>query len=83
MPFYLMILIFIIRALLALFNCVSNNSVDMGSGCVERLLLTPEIRGTNPDIGKILSTNSTTEKTKIKKKRPGMAHLRKTIKLIL
>ena len=49
----------------------------MGSGYVERLLLTPEIRGTNPDIGKILSTNSTTEKTKIKKKRPGMAHLKK------
>ena len=45
---------------------------------VERLLPTSEIRGLNPDIGKILSTNCTIEKTKIKKKRPGMAHLKKT-----
>ena len=44
---------------------------------VERLLTTPEIRGSNPDIGKILSTNCTVEETKIKKKRPGMAHLLK------
>ena len=42
---------------------------------VERSLLTPEIRGSNPDIGKTLSTNCTIEKTKIKKKRSGMAHL--------
>ena len=41
---------------------------------LERLLPTPEIRGSNPDIGKILSTNDTTEKTKIKQ-RPGMVHL--------
>ena len=41
---------------------------------VERTLPTPEIRASNPDIGKILSTNCTIEKTKIKK-RPGMAHL--------
>ena len=44
---------------------------------VERSLLTPEIRGSNPDIGKVLSTNCTIEKTKIKKKRPGMAQLKK------
>ena len=44
---------------------------------VELLLPTPEIRGSNPDIGKILSTNCTIEKTKIKKKKPGMAHLKK------
>ena len=41
---------------------------------VERLLLTPEIRSLNPDISKILATNCTIEKSKIKKKRPGMAH---------
>ena len=44
---------------------------------VEGLLPTPEICGLNPDIGKILSTNRTIEKTKIKKKRPGMANLKK------
>ena len=42
---------------------------------VERLLPTPEIHGSNPDIGKILFTNCTIEKTKIMKKRPRMAHL--------
>ena len=41
---------------------------------VELSLSTPEIRGLNPDIGKILSTNGTIEKTKIKKKRSGMAY---------
>ena len=41
----------------------------------ERSLLTPEIHGSNPIIGKILSTYCIIEKTKIKKKRPGMAHL--------
>ena len=44
---------------------------------VERSLPTPEICGSNPDISKILSTNCTIEMTKIKKKRPGMAHLKK------
>ena len=44
---------------------------------VELLLLTPEIRGFIPDIGKILSTNWTIEKTKIKKKKPGMDRLYK------
>ena len=46
---------------------------------VEQSLLTPEIRGSNPDIGEILTTNRTIEKTSIKKKRPGMAHLKKPI----
>ena len=43
----------------------------------ERSLRTPEIRGLNPDIGNILnilSVNCYPEKTKVKKKRPGMAH---------
>ena len=37
---------------------------------VEQLLLTPEIHGLNPDFVKMLSTNCSIEKTKIKKKRP-------------
>ena len=44
---------------------------------VERLLPTPEIYSLIPDIGKILSTNCTIEKTKLKKKRLGMDHLLK------
>ena len=44
---------------------------------VEWLLPKPDIRSLYPDIGKILSTNCTIEKIKIKKKRPGMAHLKK------
>ena len=55
-----------------------------GSGCgsVGRALLpTPEICGSNLFTGKILSTNLSTkcviEKTKIREKRPGMAHLKK------
>ena len=42
--------------------------VVLGSGraqLVERMLLTQEIRGSNPDIGKIVSTNCTIRKTKI------------------
>ena len=39
------------------------------------VLVKPELRGLNPDISKILSTNCTIEKAKIKKMRPGMAHL--------
>ena len=46
---------------------------------IERSLLTPEILGSNPDIGKILCTNCTIEKMKIKKKRPVMAHLKKVM----
>ena len=48
---------------------------------VERSLPTPEILGSNPDIGKMLSTNCTIEKKKIKKKRPRMAHLFLSVKL--
>ena len=43
---------------------------------VEQSIPTPEIRSSNPVIGKILSTNCTIEKMKIKKKRLGMAHLK-------
>ena len=48
---------------------------------VEQSLPTPEIRGLNPNIGKTLSSNCTfkKEKTKRKKKRPWMAHLKKGI----
>ena len=46
---------------------------------VERLLLTPEIRGSNPEIGEILSTNCTIEMSKINKKRLGMALHKKII----
>ena len=57
-----------------------------GSGCVaqlvERSFPIPEVRGSNPAIGKNLFIMNITfvycqmcnEKTKIKKKRPGMAH---------
>ena len=38
---------------------------------VEQSLPTPEIRGSNPDIGKILSANSTIEKAKNKEKEAG------------
>ena len=40
---------------------------------VARLLLTPEIRGSNSDLNKILSTNCKIETTKIKNMRPGRA----------
>ena len=43
---------------------------------VEQLLPTPEIRGSNTAIGKFLYIINCIEKTKIKKKRPGMAHLK-------
>ena len=53
---------------------------------VEQSLPIPEIRGSNPVIGKILFINRTivycqlcSEKTKIKKKRPGMAHFFKKL----
>ena len=49
---------------------------------VEQSLPTPEIRGSNPDIGKVLSTNCTIEKTQIMKKRPGMAHLKKSLNVV-
>ena len=47
---------------------------------VEQLLLTPEVRGLNPVIGKkkyLTFTVNCIEKTKIKKIRPGLAHLKK------
>ena len=49
---------------------------------VERSLLTPEVRSSNPVIGKLLLdiyliTVNWIEKTRMKKKRPGMAHLKK------
>ena len=45
----------------------------------ERSLPTPEICGSNPDIGNVLfgmylSVDCYPEKMKIKRKRPGMAH---------
>jgi len=52
---------------------------------VERSLLTPEVRGSNPVIGKmyierLLPTVLEFEKTKLKeKKMPGIAHLKKFI----
>ena len=45
----------------------------------ERLLATPEVRGSNPVICKLLYylyTVNCIEKTKIKLKRPGMDHLK-------
>ena len=55
---------------------------------VERSLPIPEVRGSNPVIGKNLfiyiehffTVNCVLEKAKIKKKRPGMAHLKQTNK---
>ena len=51
---------------------------------VERLLPMPEVRSSNPFIGKKLYLYGTfvycqlcVEKTKVKKKRPGMAHFKK------
>ena len=45
---------------------------------VERSLQTPEVRGSNPVMANFyiehLFTENCKEKTKIKKKRPGMAH---------
>ena len=46
---------------------------------VVQLFPTLEIRSSNPDIDLILSTNCTSEKTKLKKSRPGMAQLKKNI----
>ena len=48
---------------------------------VERFLPTAEVRGSNPVLGKLLCTEhlftvNCIEKTKIKKKMPGMAHLK-------
>ena len=58
-----------------------NKRCTVGSGVaqlVEHALPTPEVRGSNPVIGKLYTENSFTvnciEKTKIKKKSPGMTH---------
>ena len=53
---------------------------------VEWLLPIPEVCGSNPDIGNILYwifTVNCIEKTKIKEKWPRMAHLKKTVFLLL
>ena len=47
---------------------------------VERSLPTSKILGLNPDIGKILSTNCTIEKIKIRKKK--LAHRVEILKLL-
>ena len=44
---------------------------------VERSLPIPEVRGSNPVIGKKFILNNCIEETKIKKKRPGRAQLKK------
>ena len=57
------------------FGSKSSKDHDGGSGCgsvVERSPPTPEIRSLNPVIGKLIS-NICVERTKIKKKREGMA----------
>ena len=49
---------------------------------VEQLLSIPEVRGSNPVIGKILYLTFTVnciEKTKIKEKRPGLAQFFKRL----
>ena len=60
-----------------------------GGGSVGRLLLTPEVRGSNPVVSKLLyrtfnclPTANCIEKTKIKNKTPGMAHLKKQVHAI-
>ena len=50
---------------------------------VEWLPQTSEICCSNPEIGKILFANCKIEETKYTKKRPGMAHLKKTISSII
>ena len=53
---------------------------------VEQLLPIPEVCSSNPDIGKNLYWTFTVlnsiEKTKIKKKRPGMAHFLEKLVMI-
>ena len=53
----------------------NKRSVDVAQ-LVDRLLPTPEIRTSNPVIGKIYRTINST-KTKIKKKRPVMTQIKK------
>ena len=50
---------------------------------VERSLPTAEIRGSNPNIGKVLTTNCKLHrKDENKEKRPGMPHLKKIGQMI-
>ena len=70
-----------IRVLVGTNNVVNREMVV--AQLVEQSLLIPEVRGSNPVIGKIynehLFTVNCIEKTKRKKKRPGMAHLKNTL----
>ena len=54
---------------------------------VERLLTIPEVRGSTPVIGKIFIEHlfiiNCIEKTKINKKRPGMAHFLKKFEQLI
>ena len=67
-----------LSALELIFNC-GYSRAGVVAQLVEQLLPIPELRSSNPDISKILTTNSTIEKKKIKKKRPGIAHNKKNI----
>ena len=60
-------------------NCIADKTRGVVvAQLVERSLTTPEIRGSYPNMGKILSTNCTfKKKRKNKEKRLGMAHLLK------
>ena len=60
-------------------SCSGTVGRGVASHTLGLILGVPKISGLNPVIGKILSTNCTfkKEKIKIKKKRPGMAHLKK------
>ena len=70
-----------LSALELIFNC-GYSRAGVVAQLVEQLLPIPELRSSNPDISKILTTNSTIEKKKIKKKRPGIAHNKKTLLLL-
>ena len=51
---------------------------------VARSLPTPEIHGSNPFIGKIVSTNCTIKiKTKMLENRPGMSHLKNETRFVM
>ena len=58
----------------------SNTWAVVVAQLVEQLLETLEIRGSNPNFGKILTANFTIGKTNIKKKMPGMAPIKKNVK---
>ena len=61
-------------------QCKINIWAVVVAQAVERSIPIPEVRGSNPIMGKNLYLTFTVnciEKTKIKKKRSGMAHLKK------